>query len=98
MPHKCLITHRVKPGHYKEVKKWFSDEDKKRKEKNPQYKPPRRYVTVYGQTSEVVCEFDIDSDSESQLHGSWLEGSFGHEHHMDSVEVTILKEIDDYDE
>ena len=48
MPHKCLITHRVKPGHYEEVKKWFSDEDKKRKEKNPQYKPPRRYVTVYG--------------------------------------------------
>ena len=33
MPHKCLITHRVKHGHYKEVKKWFFDEDKKRKEK-----------------------------------------------------------------
>ena len=98
MPHKCLITHREKPGPNEEFKKWFTDEDKKRKEKNPQYKPTGRYVTVYGQTSEVVDEFDIDSDSEFQLHGSWLEGSFGHEHHMDSVEVTIVKEIDDYDE
>ena len=98
MPYKCLITHRVKPGHYKEVKKWFADADKNRREKNPEYKRPKRYVTVYGDTSEVVVEFEIDSDKEFHLHGSWLEGSFGHEHHMDGVEVTILKEIDDYDE
>ena len=98
MPHKCIISHRVKPGHYKDVKKWFSDADNKRKKENPDYKRPKRYVTVYGQTSEVVCEFEIDSEKDFQLRGSWLQGDFGHEHHMDSVEVKILREIDDYDE
>lgn len=98
MPYKCIITQRVKPGHYKEVKKWFSDADKKRKVENPDYKRPKRYVTVFGQTSEVVCEFEIDSEKNFQLYSSWLQGNFGHEHHTDSFEVKVLREIDDYGE
>ena len=98
MSHKFIITHHVKPGHYNDVKKWFSDIDNKRKQENPDYKRPKRYVTVCGQTSEVVSEFEMDSDKDFQLPGSWLQGNFGHEHHMDSVEVKILREIDDYDE
>jgi len=37
MPYKLLMTHRVKPGHYDQVRKWFSDADKSREKNNPAY-------------------------------------------------------------
>ena len=95
MPYKLLITHRVKPGHYDEVKKWFSDADKSRKSNNPSYERPKRYVTVFGETTEVITEGQMD---EVKAGVSWLQGNHGHMEHMDSVKFTVLKEIDDYDE
>ena len=60
MPYKLLMTHRVKPGHYEEVKKWFSDADKSRKSNNPSYERPKRYVTVFGETTEVITEVQMN--------------------------------------
>ena len=95
MPYKLLMTHRVKPGHYEEVKKWFSEADKRRRSDNPAYERPKRYVTVFGETTEVITEVQMN---EVKAGGSWLQGNAGHMEHMDSVKFTVLKEIDDYDE
>ncbi len=94
MPYKLLMTHRVKPGQYQELKKWFSEADKSRKKSNPDYVRPKRYVTVFGETQEVITEVEMD---EVTARNSWLEGS-GNQEYMDSVKMTVLKEIDDYDE
>ena len=69
--------------------------DKSRKGNNPAYERPKRYVTVFGETQEVITEVEMD---EVKAGGSWLQGNAGHMEHMDSVKFTVLKEIDDYDE
>ena len=81
-------------GNTKSLKKRFSEADKCRKKYNPDCIRPRRYVTVFGETHEVVTEVETD---EVTARNSWLEGS-GNQEYMDSVKMTVLKEIDDYDE
>lgn len=39
---------------------------------------------------------EVEMD-EVTAHNSWLEGN-GNQEYMDSVKMTVLKEIDDYDE
>ena len=84
MPYKLLMTHRVKPGHYEEVKKWFSDADKSRRGNNPVYENPKRYVTMFGETHEVITEVEMD---EIKAGGNWLQGNAGHIEHIDSVQI-----------
>lgn len=96
MPYKLLMTHRVKPGHDDEVRKWFSDADKSRKSNNPAYHKAQTVCCgVREDTGSFITEVEMD---EVKAGGSWLQGNAGHMEHIDSVRFTVLKKIDDYDE
>ena len=81
-------------GNTKSLKKWFSEADKSRKKSNPDCIRPRRYVTVFGETHEVVTEVETD---EVTARNSWLEGG-GNQEYKDSVKITVLKDDDDCDD
>ena len=59
-----VLRQLIKTGCLKDFKQWLAKADKDRTEKNPDYVPPRRYVTVFGSACEFIAEFDRETASE----------------------------------
>ena len=57
--YKAVLTHIVAPGKQRAVEAWFKEADEKRSKADPRYVVPRRYMTVFGSQSKIVCEFEI---------------------------------------
>jgi hypothetical protein len=55
-----ILTHEVLPGKLPAMKEWFIQQDKVRKERDPNYTPPRRYITVFGSVHQFVAEFEME--------------------------------------
>ena len=90
---KGVLTHEVVPGKFAALRKWFSDADAQRKQSNPDYVAPRRYVTVVGNLTRVYVE---SSWEDGQSIPTWLErGEPGLLECIvpGSTEFTLLREI-----
>ncbi len=59
--YKLVLTHEVMPGRLPDVVKWFEDTDAARRKDNPSYKPPLRYITVFGSVNQLVVELESDA-------------------------------------
>ena len=58
--YKIILTHRVIPGKLPELIRWCSNADKERKVANPEYVPPKRYITVFGDLTRFMAEFPVE--------------------------------------
>lgn len=59
--YKVILTHHVIPGKLPELNRWFSTADRERKAANPEYVPPKRYITVLGNLTRFVIEFPLET-------------------------------------
>lgn len=59
--YKLILTHEVMPGKLHALNAWFRQRDVDRKQQNPDYQPPKRYITVYGSLHQVIIEVETDS-------------------------------------
>jgi hypothetical protein len=59
--YKAVLVHEVIPGKLSELKQWFQNADRERKSKNPNYTPPKRYITVIGSLTRVYCLIDWET-------------------------------------
>ena len=95
--YKVVLTHEVIPEKLPEFIEWFKNADKKRREANPEYIPPKRYVTVYGNLRQVTIEMEFEEVPASMTKSAWLEGKSSQEE-LSSMftrsEFALLKEID----
>jgi hypothetical protein len=57
--YKVVLTHLVAPGKQRAMEAWFKEADQKRAKVDPSYIVPKRYMTVFGSQSKVVCEFNV---------------------------------------
>tara|TARA_A100001037_G_scaffold77934_1_gene69820 strand:+ start:484 stop:1173 length:690 start_codon:yes stop_codon:yes gene_type:complete len=67
--YKHVIRHTIKPDSFPELAKWFEATDRRRKENNPDYEPPRRYLQVMGNCLDWVTEGESDALNEAP--GIW---------------------------
>ena len=58
--YKVILTHEVLPGKLPAMKAWFKEQDKVRSERNPDYRRPRRYITIFGSVHQFVAEFEME--------------------------------------
>lgn len=65
-----LITHQIKPGRMDDVLQWCKEADAARLKENPDYVPPKRYVTVFGNKAMMYIEADHDAETVS----NWFAG------------------------
>jgi hypothetical protein len=56
--YKIILSHEVMPGKLADMKRWIVQQDIKRKEENPDYTPPKRYITVAGSVHQVTVEVE----------------------------------------
>jgi hypothetical protein len=59
--YKAVLVHEVIPGKLSEFKRWIQDADRERGAKNPDYKPPKRYITVIGNLTKTYGEFEMEA-------------------------------------
>jgi len=91
-----VLVHEVIPGKLSELKQWFRDADRERKAKNPDYKPPKRYITVIGDLTRFQGEFEMDKIPEDP--SGWIENIEGQGNLKDLLvpggsELYVLKEL-----
>ena len=58
--YKMALTQEILPGKLGEAKAWMRQIDKERSERDPAYKPPKRYITVFGNVHQLVVEWERD--------------------------------------
>ncbi len=58
--YKLVLTHEVMPGRLPDVLKWLESDDAKHKD-NPTYKPPVRWITVFGSVNQLVIEREAET-------------------------------------
>ena len=94
--YKIVLVLHVIPGRLPELKRWFSDADRKRKAKNPEYVPPKRYVTVFGNVTKIVAEFSVEAVPEHPtVWAAGTEGSGVYDFVVPGLtELSVLKEIE----
>ena len=56
--YKVVLSHIIIPGKYGELAEWCREADKKRKQENPAYVPPSRFINQYGDSFKVQIEFE----------------------------------------
>lgn len=94
--YKAVLVHEIIPGKFSDAKRWFENADRDRKKKNPDYVPPKRYITVIGNLTRFFAEFELDTVPE---HPSvWSESIEGNGDLKDMVvpgrsELYVLKEM-----
>ena len=95
--YKAVLVHEVIPGKLSELKRWFQDADRERKAKNPDYRSPKRYITVIGNLTKFYGEFELNVVPD---HPSvWIENIEGHGNLKDLIvagktELYILQELE----
>jgi hypothetical protein len=65
--YKALLIHEVLPGKLSEMKKWFKQADETRRKDDPNYKPFKRYITVFGSVHRIVIEVEMEKVPEDPL-------------------------------
>jgi hypothetical protein len=58
--YKALLIHEVLPGKLSEMKEWFKQADERYKKNDPNWKPFKRYITVFGSVHQVVIEIETE--------------------------------------
>ncbi len=58
--YKIVLSHEVLPGKLPEVVKWMQKGDDEARKKNPDFKPPSRFIGVFGSVNELVVELEAD--------------------------------------
>jgi hypothetical protein len=95
--YKAVLVHEIVPGKLSELKRWFQDADRERKAKNPDYTPPKRYITVIGNLTKFYGEFALET---VPVHPSvWIESIEGQGSLKDLIvagktELRVLKELE----
>ena len=95
--YKAILVHEVIPGKLSELKRWFQNADRERKAKNPDYRPPKRYITVIGNLTKFYGEFALET---VPGHPSvWIESIEGEGDLKDLIvagktELRVLKELE----
>ena len=56
--YKVVLSHIIIPGKYDDLAEWCREADKKRKQENPAYVPPSRFINQYGDSFKVQIEFE----------------------------------------
>jgi hypothetical protein len=92
-----VIVHEIIPGKLAEFKRWYKQVDQERKAKNPDYVPPKRYVTVIGKLTRVIIEWEQETMFEHSP--VWLEtvetyGNLKAVVFPGGIEHCVLKELD----
>ncbi len=59
--YKAVLVHEIVPGKLSDFKRWYQNADQERKSKNPNYVPPKRYITVIGTLTRFFAEFELDT-------------------------------------
>jgi hypothetical protein len=72
--YKIILSHEVMPGKLADMKRWLVQQDIKRKEENPDYTPPKRYITVAGSVHQVTVEVEGEEIPVSMLEHPYAEG------------------------
>ena len=92
-----VLKNKINPGKLSAFLDWAEKEDAKRKAANPDYVPPNRYITVYGNATELFIEAEVE---EIPPHpNSWSEQDYeGVSDLFDTVvpgetEWTVLKKL-----
>lgn len=98
--YKLILTHEVMPGKLPALNAWFRQRDVERKQQNPDYQPPKRYITVYGSLHQVVIEAETESAvshlterAYAELGGEGAQGEFLAMIVPGRSELRLLKEI-----
>jgi hypothetical protein len=99
--YKLILTHEVMPGKLPALNAWFRQRDAERKQQNPEYQPPKRYITVYGSLHQVVIEAETESAvshlterAYAELGGEGAQGEFLAMIVPGRSELRLLKELD----
>jgi hypothetical protein len=95
--YKAVLTHEVIPGKLSDLKQWFQNADQERKARNPDYTPPKRYITVIGNLTKFYGEVEREALPE-HLSG-WIENIEGQGNLKDLIvpgrtERYVLKELE----
>jgi hypothetical protein len=59
--YKAVLVHEIVPGKYSDIERWFENADRERKQRDPDYVPPKRYITVIGNLTRFFAEFELDA-------------------------------------
>jgi len=99
--YKVILTHEVMPGKLPALNAWFRQRDAERKQQNPDYRPPKRYITVYGSLHQVIIEAETESAvshlterAYAELGGEGAQGEFLAMIVPGRSELRLLKELD----
>ena len=95
--YKMVIVHEIIPGKLSEYKRWYKQVDQERKAKNPDYVPPKRYVTVIGKLTRVIIEWERETMYEHFPVWSEAVETYGDLKDMvfpGGIEHYVLKELD----
>ena len=65
--YQIVLIHEVLPGKLPEMKTWFKEADERRASQNPDYRPPRRFITVFGSVHQFVAMFEMEKVPEEPL-------------------------------
>lgn len=85
--YKMILSHEVMPGKLPALNAWFRQRDQERKQQNPNYQPPKRYITVYGSVHQVLIEVETEG-----VPGHLTERAYA-EHGGDGVQAEFLAMI-----
>ena len=95
MGFKARLSHLVMPGKYDEMAEWFRVQDKKRREDDSDYRPPKRYINQFGESFRVECEFMFDTlPSDPLVYGVTNQQEFFTFIVPGSTTMDVWKEID----
>lgn len=94
--YKGVYVHEIVPGKFSEFKRWCRNADQERRERDPDYTPPKRYITVIGNLTRFYGEFDLGAVPEHP--GAWSEmverqGGFKELVIPGKSELYVLKEV-----
>ena len=94
--YKVMLVHEIIPGNLSAFKRWVQNADRERQAKNPDYVPPKRYITVIGLLTRVYIEFGWETLPDHPT--VWSEAVEGHGEFKDLVvagksEGYVLKEL-----
>ena len=97
--YKAQLIHEVLPGKFPEMQEWFRKADEKRKKEDPNYKPFKRYITVFGSVHRVIVEIEMEKVPEDPFLYAESTAPAGADDFQNLIvpgrtELLLLREID----
>jgi hypothetical protein len=93
--YKVVLSHIIIPGKYDDLAEWCREADKKRKQENPAYVPPSRFINQYGDSFKVQIEFEFsEMPSEPMNYGKSNQPEFFEFIVPGTTRMEVYKSID----